>query len=104
MLFSVPSICVVKCWKAVGVCESGYTYTTDIEPIMKEYCTRCHNSNEKAGYNFTQVDFVKKGALNGDLLGVIKHSAKYDAMPLGRDKLSQDIIDKIECWINNGMK
>jgi hypothetical protein len=47
---------------------------------------------------------VKKAATNGYLLGSIKHQKGYDAMPRGAPKLTQETIDKIECWINNGMK
>ncbi|MBK7183044.1 MAG: hypothetical protein IPH89_08960 [Bacteroidetes bacterium] len=28
------------------------SYTSDIKAIMEANCTRCHNTNNKAGYNF----------------------------------------------------
>ncbi len=80
------------------------TYATDIQPIMEQYCTRCHNTNEKAGYNFKELSFVKKAASSGVLLGTIKHTKGYPKMPYYAAKLDQSNIDKIECWINNGMK
>ncbi len=84
--------------------DKSVTYTADIKPMMEQYCTKCHNNNEKAGYNLLKLEFVKKGALNGELLGTIKHIAGYPAMPMMAEKMPQAAIDKIECWINNGMK
>ncbi|MCE3280467.1 MAG: hypothetical protein K0S44_2658 [Bacteroidetes bacterium] len=86
-------------------CDNAtYTYVTDIAPIMQQNCTRCHNTNMKAGYNFNELESVKKAAENGYLLGTIKHMDGYDAMPRMAGKLDQVIIDKIECWIKTGMK
>ena len=81
-----------------------FTYVADIKPIMEQYCTKCHNTNEKAGYNFLQLEGVKKAAANGHLLGTIKHAEGFSAMPARAAKIDQPTIDKIECWINNGMK
>ena len=80
------------------------SYSVDIKPIMEGNCTRCHNTNEKAGYNFLNIESVKKAALNGQLLGTIKHLDGFSKMPAYSHKLDQITIDKIECWINNGMK
>lgn len=86
------------------------TFNTDIKQIFKKKCTHCHNKNERAGYNFHKYEFVKKAALSGKLLGAIKHLKDYKPMPRfvpflkNADKLDQEYIDKIECWINSGMK
>lgn len=80
------------------------SYSADIKPIMEANCTRCHNTNEKAGFNFFKIESVKKAALNGELLGTIKHQKGFPKMPAFSAKLDQTAIDKIECWINNGMK
>lgn len=84
--------------------NKALTYSTDIKPIMEANCTKCHNTNEKAGYNFLKIEFVKKAVADGHLLGTIKHQKGFDKMPAYAAKLDQAIIDKIECWINNGMK
>jgi hypothetical protein len=86
--------------------NKSYTYEADIKPIMDQYCTRCHNTNLKAGFNFEDVTYVKKAAVSGQLLGSIKHGEGFDPMPaaLGGQMLDQAIIDKVECWVNNGMK
>lgn len=80
------------------------TYNTDIKPIIETNCSKCHNANEKAGYNFLKIEFVKKAVADGHLLGTIKHQKGFDKMPAYAAKLDQALIDKIECWINNGMK
>lgn len=84
--------------------NKSVTYAADIKPIIEENCSRCHNANEKAGYNFLKIEFVKKAVADGHLLGTIKHQKGFDKMPANAAKLDQATIDKIECWINNGMK
>jgi mono/diheme cytochrome c family protein len=79
------------------------SYTSDIKAIMEANCTRCHNTNNKAGYNFLSLESVKKAAQSGHLLGTIKHQKGFKGMPYFAAKLDQASIDKIECWINNGM-
>lgn len=80
------------------------TYTADIKPIMENSCTRCHNTNNKGGYNFLTLESVKKAAESGHLLGSIKHEKGFKGMPYFAGKLDQASIDKVECWIKNGMK
>lgn len=84
--------------------NTNYTYVVDIQPIMQQNCTRCHNTNMKAGYNFGEVADVKRAGSNGFLLGTIKYDVGFMHMPAYADKLDQATIDKIECWINTGMK
>jgi hypothetical protein len=84
--------------------NSTVTYATDIKPIMEANCTKCHNKNNKAGYNFFTLESVKEAASKGELLGTIKHLKGYAAMPKMASKMDQATIDKIECWINNGMR
>ncbi len=80
------------------------TYNGDIKAILQAHCTKCHNTNNKAGYNFLTLESLKKGVANGELLGTIKHLKGFPKMPAFAAKMDQPTIDKIECWINNGMK
>jgi mono/diheme cytochrome c family protein len=91
--------------KTLNCTGTAYTYQADIKPIMEEHCSGCHNTNMKAGYNFNDIESVKRAGGNGYLLGSIKHDVGYDPMPAGgQGPLDQATIDKIECWINTGMK
>ncbi len=89
---------------SINCANKALSYNTDIKTIIESSCTRCHNANKKAGYNFFTIESVKKAALNGELLGTIKHQKGFPNMPKLAEKLDQISIDKIECWINNGMK
>lgn len=96
--------------KPLNCPDKELTFNDDIKQIFKKNCTKCHNRNEKAGYNFHKLEFVKKAAKSGKLLGAIKHIKDYEPMPRYApflkyaSKLDQEYIDKIECWINSGMK
>lgn len=82
---------------------TGVNYEA-IRPIIEKNCTSCHGYDGDGGFNFlTSVD-VKRAATKGELLGAIKHQRGFPRMPAKADQLSQADIDKIECWINNGMK
>lgn len=84
--------------------NKAYTYAVDIKPIIESNCSKCHNTNNKAGYNFLTLESVKKGVGNGELLGTIKHQKGFPGMPKFSAQLPQESIEKIECWIKNGMK
>ena len=88
---------------ATAPAATGITYVKDVQPLMKAYCTNCHNENQKAGYNFLEISFVKKAAGNGELLGTIKHLEGYDPMPAYAEKMNDADIAKIEAWIKGGM-
>ncbi len=96
--------------KPLNCPEKELTFTADIKPIFTNNCAWCHNSNLRAGFNFHKLEFVKKAAESGKLLAVIKHKDGYPPMPRHlpflkiAGKLKQKNIDKIECWINSGMK
>jgi cytochrome c553 len=84
--------------------DKALSYATDIKPILETNCNRCHNKNEKVEYNFLKFEEVKLAATKGDLLATIKHEKGYPKMPAYAAQLDQATIDKIECWIKNGMK
>ncbi len=96
--------------KALNCPDKELTFNSDIKQIFEKNCTKCHNKNERAGYNFHKIEFVKKAAQSGKLVGAIKHMKGFEPMPryapfLKRAaQLDQEYINKIECWINSGMK
>lgn len=82
---------------------SGVNYES-IKPIIEKNCTSCHGYGGSGGLNFLTSADVKKAATKGELLGTIKHQRGFPRMPANAEQLDQTDIDKIECWINNGMK
>ena len=85
-------------------CSSQGLTFADIKPIFDKNCISCHGYGGSDGLNFLTSADVKKAASKGELLGAIKHQKGFPKMPAKADQLDQASIDKIECWINNGMK
>lgn len=83
---------------------TNFSFSTDIKPIMDQYCTSCHGEEGADGLNFNNKSDVVKAANKGELLGTIKWHGGYPQMPPNGDQLDKATIDKIECWIYNGMK
>jgi hypothetical protein len=84
--------------------SSQYSYSAIIYPILKNSCFGCHN--DKAEYPNSVLlqtyEQVKKYALNGQLLGTIKHQNGYKAMPENGAKMDSEYVRLIEKWIKNG--
>ena len=79
------------------------TYQGEVSPILLAHCTGCHTSiNPPAGLDFESHAGVAVAAMNGRLLGSIKHLPGYEAMPRFAPKLSDCDIAIIEKWINDG--
>jgi uncharacterized membrane protein len=78
-------------------CGAVTTSFADVKSIIEQNCTSCHHDLD----NYADI---KEIAAKGELLGAIKHQAGYPKMPKNADQLPQATIDKIECWVNNGMK
>jgi len=80
-----------------------FTYSGAVAPIMNTFCKGCHNpSSLGGGIDVSTYAAVKSIALNGKLMGSIKHSAGYIAMPQGSTKLSDCRIEQIQKWITAG--
>ncbi len=76
-----------------------------VSDILKENCSRCHSyGSTPGGYDLTKKEDIKRAGSNGALVGSIKHDRQYFSMPAKAAKLPQATIDKIDCWVKNGMK
>jgi hypothetical protein len=89
---------------AVSCAGTNFLLQQDIIPILEKHCNSCHGYGGAGGYNFTMKEDIIKAAKNGDLLGTIKWQHGFPKMPARAEKLDQATIDKIECWVSNGMK
>lgn len=96
-----PEVAVVK---APLDCSTSAAKYDDIKSIIDKNCTSCHGYGGSGGLNFLSSVDVKRAAIKGELLGTIKHHKGFPRMPANAGQLDQADIDKIECWINNGMK
>jgi len=81
------------------------TYTVDIAPIMNGSCaiSGCHTGIFPAdGLDLSNYLTVKNASINSKVLQSIKHLSGAKAMPQDASKLSNDKINKVECWIKAG--
>lgn len=80
------------------------SFANDILPIMQNSCafSGCHSTASAqdgvALSNYNEVNAVSSSRL----IGSIKHTAGFDAMPQGGGKIPQGKIDTIQCWIDQG--
>jgi len=77
---------------------SGLSYANDIVPIISSKCsvTGCHNGDLGESRNWSKYANVKNNALT------IKTRTANRSMPAGGLTLTQEQIDKIGCWVDDG--
>jgi cytochrome c553 len=77
------------------------TFSGEIQPILTASCVGCHSvNNPSGGYALDSHSGVV--AAQGRLLGSIKHSSGFSAMPQNAPKLGDCQITQIEKWITAG--
>ena len=102
-------------WIATGAvngtnCPSGcdtavYTYSGAVQPLMQTYCAGCHFTGATAvgGVILDNFNNIRDAAADSaKLLGSLRHSQGYVAMPQATNQLSDCQITQIEKWIKNG--
>jgi len=81
------------------------SFAASIQPLLRASCFSCHgNGSSEGSVSLDSYDDVKALAASGRLLGSISHSAGFDAMPLGADKLDDSSIDAVRIWIDEGTR
>lgn len=79
------------------------SYSVDIVPIISNHCYSCHDmANNFANITLEGHMEILEYALDGSLLGSIKHEVSYSPMPKNQAQLIECEIEKIEAWINDG--
>lgn len=81
------------------------TYTSDIKAILDANCNTsgCHDVNTVAGnIDLSTYANAKTESEKERFLGSIQHKSGYRAMPDNEPKLSDALIQKISCWVQNG--
>lgn len=89
------------------ICDTTqFTYTAAVVPIMSKYCYSCHAtaaaSSVGGGIILDTYNGIYTQAQNGKLLGDIRHSSGFNAMPLGGNKLVDCQITQICKWVTAG--
>lgn len=94
----------LSCNPSYGVCDTtNVTFSAVVQPIMQTQCVGCHKTgNEGGGINLQTHAGVAAIALNGDLMGSIRHLAGYSAMPKSQAIMPTCQINKIQAWVNAG--
>ncbi len=83
-------------------CKPNVSYLNDIKPIISNHCVSCHSSkNSSGGYDFTNYDGLTKNV--SKVLGSMKQDGTAQSMPQGY-KVADSLIQKLNCWINQGSK
>ncbi|PCJ67742.1 MAG: hypothetical protein COA58_00995 [Bacteroidetes bacterium] len=99
------AVIVIK--QSQEVCDSlDVLYSNDIQKILDDAgCSGsyCHGGGA-AGYTMSDYATTKTSAEDSKFLKAIRHENGVSPMPKGGDKLSDDVIQKIECWIQNGYR
>ncbi len=91
-------------------CDKEVTYSKTIKFRIQSKCASCHNfAPYKGGVNLSTYNEVLKYVEDGSLLGSLRHTEGFDAMPLNKItnlpfKIVDDpcYINDIELWIKNG--
>lgn len=78
-------------------------YATIIAPIMQQHCNSCHTGpTPPANVNTGNYNSLREVALDGRLLGAIKHLPGFEPMPFGLPRLDECLILRIEAWVLDG--
>ena len=101
ILFLFTGMIFYGCTKKVGMLPCNPSYKKDVKPIVDLKCaiSGCHVSGAYMG-DFTTYPALKTRANNGKIkLLVIDNTT----MPLN-SSLTEDQIQTIKCWLENGAK
>ena len=87
------------------VCDSlDILYTNDVAPILAGCSgSYCHGSGA-GGVTLSDYDNTKTAAESPKFLKAIKHESGASPMPKGGNKLSDQQIETIECWVRSGSR
>lgn len=78
----------------------------DIKVIINNNCINCHSNPPSNGAPISLTTYieVKNAVLNNSLLDRIsKQTGETGAMPLGGQRLPQNLIDEMIQWLNDGL-
>ncbi|MBR9757635.1 MAG: hypothetical protein GYB39_06100 [Algicola sp.] len=82
------------------------TYTVHVKPIIDANCLNCHGTPPTNGAPISLATYnqVKQAVENNNLIGRISSQDPSFLMPLGGQRLPQNLIDLIIQWDNDGLQ
>ena len=86
-----------------GPCSDTVSFTNFIMPeIIDASCNTmgCHDQTGSGGYILINHNQVSTNA--NVIYSAISHEAGFTPMPLGQNKISDTLIQKFDCWIQQG--
>jgi len=79
------------------------SFQMHVKPILDANCVACHSTADAAvNLNYETYSGVQAPAVDGRLVGSIKHLSGFVPMPEFAPKLSDCDIMKIEMWVKQG--
>lgn len=83
-------------------CADTISYSNTVQPLIDENCTTsgCHDASSAGGYTFMTYTDVNTNA--DAIYSAIKHEGIFTDMPLGSPKLTDSLIQQVNCWIAQG--
>ena len=86
---------------------TNVTFAATVKPILQASCLNCHSNsnavNNGGGLKLENYADVKTQVSNGKLMGTVKHSSGFQAMPQGGGKITDCEINQLQKWIDNGI-
>ncbi len=94
------------CSDLATTCDtSNVKFSNTVSPVIKNNCEGCHNSsNASAGVDLSTYSNISSVATSGRLMGAINFAAGYKAMLPSGTQLSACDRQKLQHWIDLGMK
>lgn len=103
VIFGVQVSCVDHDFPSYTCPDSDVSYLEDVKPIIESKCaiSGCHNGSNGQERNWLVFETLRVNALEGNVKSyVINRIMPPAGSPAG--PLSQDQINTIACWIDNG--
>lgn len=87
----------------VDICDSiPKSFATDVQPIFNDNCVVCHNSSNNQANGQSWETHAEISANIESILTAINHESGKTPMPYQSAKLSDSLIQVIECWAADG--
>jgi hypothetical protein len=87
--------------------KDSVCFSEEIHPMLLSYCAKsgCHNDTTmQSGINFMTYESIISTVSGKHILQVIRDSGTMAMPPSGNLHLSAAQVDKIQTWVNQGMK